>query len=174
MWLRLARAVFDCPRSARARLSKAARKLDARARNRGLQESGALPLVDIPLPWERLLWTGGPRFAFGGRERYFLTDFRLIRRAPGGVDELVLHDIGDVGRTESSLDRVLGTSTLVVRTRNGRRPPLILRRVRQGWHLAALIELLAGEPATELDAAAVSAAIAWNPHRRFSGAGEAL
>jgi hypothetical protein len=130
--------------------------------------------VDIPLPWERLLWTGGPRFAVGGRERYFLTDFRLIRQSPGGVDELVLHDIGDVGRTESGLDRVLGTSTLVVRTRDGRRAPLLLRRVRRGPHLAALIELLAGEPATELDAAAVSAAIAWNPHRRFPGAGEAL
>ena len=29
--------------------------------------------VDIPLPWERLLWRGRPAFACVTRERYFLT-----------------------------------------------------------------------------------------------------
>ena len=53
--------------------------------------------MDIPLPWERLLWSGRPAFAIFSRERYFLTDFRLIRQSGSGVDELVLQDIGDVG-----------------------------------------------------------------------------
>jgi hypothetical protein len=130
--------------------------------------------VEIPLAFERLLWTGRPRCAVVRRERYFLTDFRLIRQSDGGVDELALHDIGDVGRSESGLDPLLGTSTLVVRSRDAGRPPLVLRRVRQGAHLAALLELLAGEPATELDAAAVRAAIAWNPRGRVPGLGETL
>jgi hypothetical protein len=130
--------------------------------------------VDIPLPWERLLWSGRPAFAVLSRERYFVTDFRLIRQSGSGVDELVLQDIGDVGRTESGLDPIFGTSTLVVRPRDQRRAPLIMRRVRRGPHLAALLELLAGEPATALDAAAVTAAIAWNPHPTFGAFGEAL
>jgi hypothetical protein len=130
--------------------------------------------VDIPLPWERLLWSGRPAFVLFSRERYFLTDFRLIRRSGSLVEELVLHDVGEVGRTESGLDPVLGTSTLIVRPRDATRAPLVLRRVRQGPHLAALLELLAGEPATALDAAAVKAAIEWNPHRRFHGYGEVV
>jgi hypothetical protein len=130
--------------------------------------------VNIPLPWERLLWSGRPAFAVLGRERYFLTDFRVIRQSGNHVDELVLHDIGDVGRTETGLDPILGTSTLIVRPRDARQSPLVLRRVRRGPHLAALLELLAGEPATPLDAAAVKSAIAWNPQARLRGFGEAL
>jgi hypothetical protein len=130
--------------------------------------------VEIPLAFERLLWTGGPRFASVRRERYFLTDFRLILQSDRGVDELALQDVGDIERTESGFDPVLGTSTLTVRPRDPERLPLVLRRVRQGAHLAALIELLAGEPATELDAAAVHAAITWNPHRTTRGLGETL
>ena len=128
--------------------------------------------MEIPLPWERLLWTGRPRFAALDRERYFLTDFRLVCQSGSGIDELVLHDIDEVSCTESGLDAVLGTSTLVVRPLDQRCAPLVLRRVRKGPHLAALLELLAGEPPTALDAAAVTAAMAWNPHRRVRGFGE--
>jgi hypothetical protein len=145
-----------------------------RARPARREEHALNVPLDIPLPWERLLWSGRPAFAVLSRERYFLTDFRLIRQCRSGVDELVLHDIVDVGCTKSGIDPVLGTSTLVVRARDARRAPLVLRRVRQGSHLAALLELLAGEPATALDAAAVKAAIAWNPQPRFGGSGETL
>ncbi|MEP7305383.1 MAG: hypothetical protein ABJA98_07710 [Acidobacteriota bacterium] len=130
--------------------------------------------MDIPLPWERLLWRGRPAFAAFTRERYFLTDFRLIRQTGRGFHELVLHDIGDVGRTESGLDPILGTSTLIVRAHDTRRPPLVLRRVRKGPHIAALLELLAGEPTTLLDAAAVNAALAWNPQKTTRGFGQTL
>jgi hypothetical protein len=130
--------------------------------------------VDIPLPWERELWRGRPAFSLFSREQYFLTDFRLVRQTVVGIEEMVLTDIGDVGRTESRLDRLLGTSTLIVRAGDRRRAPLVLRRIRQGPHLAALLELLAGEAFTPLDAAAVTAAIAWNPQPASAGLGRML
>jgi hypothetical protein len=132
---------------------------------------------DIPLPWERLLWSGRPAFFGPPRERYILTDLRLIRLAGGGVDELLLHDIADINRTESRLDRIVGASTLVVHPRDTRRAPLVLRRVRHGQQLAALLEWLSsqtGEPPAGFDAAAVKAAIAWNPQGRSHTPMEAL
>jgi len=125
--------------------------------------------VDIPLPWERLLWRARPRSASSVASGTSSRTSGSFAKSGNGVDELVLHDIGDVVRTESGLDPIFGTSTLVVRPHDARRAPLVLRRVRQGPHLAALLELLAGEPATELDAAGLSAAIAWNPHTRLRG-----
>jgi cytochrome c553 len=121
---------------------------------------------DIPLPWERLLWSRRPAFSWLSRERYILTDLRLIRLAGGGVEELLLHDIADITRTESRLDRLVGASTLVVHPRDMRRAPIVLRRVFHGPQLAALLEWLSsqsGEPPAGFDAAAVKAAIAWNP-----------
>jgi hypothetical protein len=131
--------------------------------------------VEIPLSWERLLWRSRPLFAPLTREEYFLTDFRLVRRRGDTVDELLLPDIAEVGRSESRLESLVGASTLVVRPREAHRDPLVLRRVRQGQQLAGLIELLAGDPSAVLDAAAVRAAIAWNPQpRSHTGAGEAI
>ena len=132
-------------------------------------------MADIPLPWERLLWSGRPlrlRPRLRG-ERYVLTDFRLIRAARAGrlrrgsgaqdVDELVLHDIGEVLRTETRLDRVLGTSTLVVHPRRRGAAPIVLSNIRRGAPLAALLELLSGDPQATSSAEAVRAALAWNP-----------
>src|SRR5687767_12168072 len=82
--------------------------------------------VNIALSWERLLWSGRPAFLLP-RERYILTDFRLVRVAGGQVDELLLRDISEIQQTESN--RLLGLSTLVVHPRAGRRPPIVLRRV---------------------------------------------
>ena len=79
--------------------------------------------MEAPLPWERVLWTGRP-LRIGRRlrgERYLLTDFRLVRIVGASVDELVLHDIGDVQRHETGFDRLVSASTLVVRPR--RRDP---------------------------------------------------
>ena len=124
--------------------------------------------MDVLLPWERLLWSGRPLLTRADRERYLLTDFRLVRVAGSNVDEVLLHDIVDVRRTKSRLDRIVDTSTIVVRFRNGRSAPLVLRNVRHGQQLAALVEWLSSEPRERpsLDAAAIRAAMAWNPQPR--------
>src|SRR5262245_18416226 len=101
--------------------------------------------VEIPLPWERLLWTGGPAWFRRPAERYFLTDFRLVRQAGGTFDEFVLHDIGEVACRRSRVDAVLATWTIVVQPRDPRRTPIVLRGVRRGPQLAALLELVADE-----------------------------
>jgi hypothetical protein len=121
--------------------------------------------VEIPLPWERLLWSSRPAFAFLTREQYFLTDFRLVRQHGDRIDELLLPDIAEVGRSESHLESLASVSTLVVRPRDGGRGPLVLRRVRRGQQVAGLIELLAGDPSAVLDEMAVKAAIEWDPQR---------
>ena len=113
--------------------------------------------------WERLLWQGRPwrparRWA---GERYLLTDFRLVRLSRSDADEIALDDITDVRRTETRLDRVLGTSTLAVSSR--RRSPLVLASVRRGQPLAALLELLAGDPRAPRDVETTRSALAWNP-----------
>jgi hypothetical protein len=117
--------------------------------------------VEVPLPWERLLWSG--RVACAPRTCYILTDFRLVRRRGGDADELAIQDVGDIQRRQTPLDRLLGTSTITVHSRGGRRTPFVLARVRRGAQLAALIELLAGDPRANWDAESVRAALAWEP-----------
>ncbi len=116
------------------------------------------------LPWERLLWSSRPwrlsRRLAG--ERYLLTDFRLLRITRDGLVEIALDDVGDVHRAESALDRVLATSTITVHPGAGG-APLVLTAVRRGGQLAALLELLAGDPRALRDADAVRSALAWAP-----------
>jgi hypothetical protein len=128
--------------------------------------------AEVPLPWERLLWSGRPAWPFS-TEQYFLTDFRVVRQALARVDELVLHDIGEVICRRSRLDALLGTSTIVVRPRDARRPLLLLRGVRRGPQLAALLELVSGEPPGSFDTPGVDAALAWNPQQPRLRLGEA-
>jgi hypothetical protein len=130
--------------------------------------------VDIPLPWERLLWSGRSAFPLRTRERYSLTDFRIIRQTGGAFDDLVLHDIGDVVCIQSGFESIIGLSTIVIRPRDPRRRPLALRGVRRGAQLAALLELLSGEPTATLDSGAVDAALAWTPQRTLVGVGKAV
>jgi hypothetical protein len=133
--------------------------------------------VDIPQPWERVLWSGRPAFPFLPRERYVLTDLRLVRLARSDIDEILLHDIGEIQLSESRLGRASGASTLSVHARDRRRPPIVLQRVRHGQQLAALFEWLSGEPRERpsgLDAQAVAAAMAWTPERTSKGSGEAV
>ncbi|MBI3491155.1 MAG: hypothetical protein HY047_05130 [Acidobacteria bacterium] len=118
-------------------------------------------------PWERRLWSGGP-WRLGRRiacERYLLTDVRLVRTTrgtPARIDELALDDIAEVRREESRVDRLLGTSTVIV---YGRRhaTPIVLTSVRRGAQLAALLELIGSDPYAPLDPDAVQAALAWEP-----------
>jgi cytochrome c553 len=129
--------------------------------------------VNLP-EWERLLWRGRPwrpaqRCA---GEHYQLTDFRLLRIARDGVDEIALDDITDVQRTETRLDRVLGTSTIAVH--GGRACPIVLVSVRRGQQLAALLELLAGDPRVPREAEATRSALAWNPRSPSIDLREAL
>jgi hypothetical protein len=128
--------------------------------------------VEVPLPWERVLWSCGALLA--PWKRYVLTDFRLVCLAGQRSDELPIDDVGDVHRHRSRLDRVIGTSTLVIHPRSGRRPPFILAHVRRGAQLAALLELLSGEPRVKWDAESVRSALAWEPKGPTSGFGEAL
>jgi hypothetical protein len=129
-----------------------------------------------PCPWEHLLWTARPfrLFARLSGEQYRLTDFRLVRSRGTAIDELVLHDIGEVRRIVSRVDRLLGTSTLVVRAR-GRNPRIIvLAGIRKGTQVAALIEFLSGDPSARLDGDAVRAALAWTPRLQPAAYREAI
>ena len=129
--------------------------------------------MDVPLlPWERLLWRGRPLAPT--RCRYLLTDFRLLHRGAGGVDEILVQDIDNVHRTASPLERALGLSTLVVRGRGHRRPPLVLRRIRRGPQLAAILDLIAGEPLASIDQAQVHALLSWKPRTERHGFREAF
>jgi hypothetical protein len=118
--------------------------------------------VDIPLPWERLLWSGRPGFPHRTRARYVLTDFRLVSILGDRIDEVALHDIAEVQRTESRLDRLIGTSTIVVQPRRHARG-IELQGVRRGAQLAALLEILSGEASAPMEIDAVKAALAWEP-----------
>ena len=118
------------------------------------------------LPWERLLWSGRPwrLVARVTGERYVLTDFRLVRITRAGIEEIALDDVGDIQRTETALDRLFGTSTIVVHRSDLPDPPgLQLTSVRRGAQLAALLELLAGDPRAPRDPVSVHAALAWEP-----------
>ena len=66
-------------------------------------------------------------------------------------------------RTESRLDRLIGGSTLAVRPRNPRRGPIVLRHVRHGHQLAALLDLLSEEPRATIDLDAIRATMTWEP-----------
>jgi hypothetical protein len=130
----------------------------------------------VPLPWERLLWSSRP-WRLSPRtagERYLLTDFRLIRVTRHHIEELALDDVGDIQRCESTLDRVLGTSTIVVHQHRPGRPAIILSAVRRGAQLAALLELLAGDPRAPRDPDAVRSALAWDPRQPTLALREAL
>jgi len=126
-------------------------------------------MAGVPLAWERVLWRGRR-----WRERYLLTDLRLVRVRGGTVDELPLTEIGDIHRRESTVDAIAGTSTIVVHPRQKGREPLVLRRVRRGAQLAALIELLSGQPHATVDLDAARAALEWEPSARAAGVREGL
>jgi hypothetical protein len=117
--------------------------------------------VEVPLPWERLLWSG--RSSRSPRTRYVLTDFRIVRRRGRDADELAIQDIADIHRQQTAVDRLLATSTITLHARGERRPPFVLAHVRRGAQLAALIELLAGDPRASWDPDSVRAALAWEP-----------
>lgn len=129
--------------------------------------------MDAPLlPWERRLWSG--RSVPDWRSRYLLTDFRLLHTGPENSDELLAQDVGDIRRTESALERIFGLSTIVVHARGGRRRPIVLRRIRRGQQLAAVLELMANDPLAQLDAETVDAILAWEPRAERHGFREAF
>ena len=119
---------------------------------------------EVLLPWERLLWSSRPwrlsRRLAG--ERYLLTDFRLLHLTRRAIAELALDDVGEIQRADCS--RMLGTSTITVHRHDGG-APLILTAVRRGSQLAALLELLAGDPRAPREAGAVRSALAWEPRQ---------
>jgi hypothetical protein len=128
---------------------------------------------EVPLPWERLLWSGRARFPRAPRARYLLTDFRIVRLDRDHVVEIGLHDIGDVHRSESRLDRLTGTSTLTIHSRTTA-DTLVLHAVPRAQQLAALLELLSGETRAPLDVDAINAALAWSPRVTRGGYRESV
>jgi hypothetical protein len=115
----------------------------------------------VEYPLERRLWTG---------RRYFLTDLRVA--AP--PHELALDDVGDVHRTQTALQRIAGVSTVVVSSNDPRRHSLVLRHVRRGTQLAALIELLAADPKARHELDSARATMTWEPRVGTPGTREAL
>ncbi|MGE5244117.1 MAG: hypothetical protein ACM3SQ_07810 [Betaproteobacteria bacterium] len=135
--------------------------------------------MDVPLPWERLIWSGRPGLLArlgpaSGDVRYCLTDLRLVVVRRGGADELILHDIGDVEQRRLPSDRIAGTSTLVVHARDARLPPMTLRGIRRGAQLAALVEILSGDPLAVMDPESARAALEWTPRLERSRRVEAF
>lgn len=120
--------------------------------------------MNIPLPWERLLWSGRSVWPLSlSVERYYLTDFRLVRVSARGMDELALSDIADISRTESPLERAFGISTIVIQSRRGGDSPLRLSKIRRGASVAAALELLIHDPDVLSNPDAFQAALAWEP-----------
>jgi cytochrome c553 len=117
--------------------------------------------MEVPLSWERELWSCRSLRPPG--ERYVLTDFRLVKLAGAASDEIPLEDIGEVERTETKLDRLLNTSSVLIHSRAGARAPFRLKHIRRGPQLAALLDLIADETRTTWDSASVRAAMAWEP-----------
>src|SRR5690349_14857629 len=115
--------------------------------------------MEVPLSWERELWSCRSLRPPG--ERYVLTDFRLVKLAGRASDELPLEDIGEVERTESKLDRLFDTSSVLIHSRAGARPPFQLKHIRRGAQFAALLDLIAEDTRTTWDPASVRAAMAW-------------
>ena len=136
--------------------------------------------MTVPLPWERLLWSARstrllPRLYLRG-ERYALTDMRVVRISGTGVDELATCDIGEVVRSQTPIERVLGVSTLEIHHRDTPQT-LVIRGVRRAPQLAALIDLLATDPRARANPRAVGAALAvmtWEPRIRTPGARASL
>jgi hypothetical protein len=128
--------------------------------------------VEVPLPWERLLWQYRPLSWRG--TRYALTDVRLVVVDGQRSEELAVDDITEIAQARTVVDRLLGTSTLIVGSRRDRRSPLILRRVRQGDSLAAVLDILASGSFGLADPAAVQAALSWKPKTIPGGYGPAF
>ena len=121
------------------------------------------------IPWERRLWRGRPiaaarLLARDCRTSYALTDVRLTARGRHAADDLPLQDLIDVTRVTTRLDRLCGTSTLVVRRRRGA-DPFVLRSIRHGAELAAVLELAAADAPGTLTEDDVRAALAWTPDK---------
>jgi hypothetical protein len=117
--------------------------------------------VEVPLSWERLLWSHHTWWR--SRPRYVLTDLRVVSIDVRGTAELAIEDIDDVQILRTTADRVMGRSTIVVRPRRRHIEPMTLRHVRRGAQLAALLELLADDPSAATDAIAVESMLAWTP-----------
>lgn len=116
------------------------------------------------LPFERLLWSGRPwqPALRASGERYVLTDFRLIRITRAYVDEIAFDDVREIHVATSAFDRIARTSTVTIE-RARVDAPVVLASIRRGAQLAAVVELLAGDPQAPRDPAAVRAALRWEP-----------
>ena len=133
--------------------------------------------MTVPLPWERLLWSARPTpllpLLHLHGERYVLTDMRVVRISRTGVDELATSDIGEVHRTQTPLERILGVSTLHIGHCKTSQT-LVIRGVRRASQLSALVDLLATDPRARANVPAAIAVMTWEPKIRTPGARASL
>src|SRR2546430_1521589 len=80
------------------------------------------------------------------------TDLSLALVRRNHIREIALADIGEVERSQSAIERLCGVSTLIVHARRGRRTPFVLSAIRRATPIAALLELLSGDPRATADA----------------------
>jgi hypothetical protein len=124
--------------------------------------------VTVPLPWERLLWSGRPTLLLPHLhtrgERYVLTDMRVVRISRGGADELATSDVGEVRLTRTRLQRIFGVSTIDIRHRETQQH-LSLHGIRRAPQLAALLDLLTDPRArgNPRSVGAARAVLTWKP-----------
>ena len=102
----------------------------------------------FPLQWERIAWSARPAFPhalMGWRTEYVLTDFRIvIRRSGRTVDEIAVDDVARIELHQGRLQRLWGTSTVVIHCRHHRqdRPPLELADIQPGPQRSLILQLL--------------------------------
>jgi len=127
--------------------------------------------VALPLPSERPLWSGHALLA--PWTRYTLSHDRLSRGSGSHVSELAIRDIGDIHHRRSWIDRLLGTSSLIVVPRQSR-PPFVIAHVQHGAHLAGLLALLSGDPRQRWTPESIQTALTGDGRDTASGIGAVL
>lgn len=127
--------------------------------------------MEQPLPSERPLWSGHALLA--PWTRYALSHERLWRCRGSQVTELAVREIGDVHHRRSWIDRILGTSTLIVVPRPTGLP-FVVAHVQRGAHLAGLLALLSGDPRQSWNLQSIHSALTGGPRETGSGVGAVL
>jgi mono/diheme cytochrome c family protein len=135
-----------------------------------------------PFPWERVLWSGRPSGLLRlirRRERYFLTDCRIVTvEARGASLEIPIDELGAADLACTPWQRVMGVSTVRLSSRGGSPPVIDFHDIRHGPQLLLAVQWLASEREIDetlfADAAGVGARDPFGPGRSIGGVLTAL
>jgi cytochrome c553 len=77
------------------------------------------------------------------RVRYFVTDCRVVVATRSGrlIREILFDDLASIELRQSRAERLAGTTTVIIRTREPGEAPIELASVRQGPELALILQL---------------------------------